>query len=570
MEQSAIVLNLTILLAAALVGGMIAHRFKQPVVLGYLVVGAIIGPYAFGLVNDLVLIEGAATIGVALLMLTLGLEVSFNQLKQVGKVGLWGGIAQILVTTLLASVTGLLLFHWSWNEAILVGMIISLSSTMVGLKVLIDRGELDSIHGRIMMAILILQDISVVLMIMVEPFLVGGITSKILLTGALTILSIVLFIGIAIIAGIWILPWLMGRVGGVRSRELFLLTILVISLGSALGTQSLGLSTVFGAFLIGLVLRETKFAHQALAEITPLRDIFAALFFVSLGMLLNLKFVYSNWRLVAFGVSLIIIIKILSVYGIVSFFGYRGRVAFLTGVGIFQIGEFGFILAKDGVNRSIISQQSYELIVASAVITMLLTPLLIGITSRLYKGTSPIYKEFGGKTTLDPLTKETRVNDVVIAGYGRIGQSVAQFLTLAQIPYSVIEIDPEVAFNVRCEGVSCIYGDASNSYVLSQLDLTRAKVMIVTFPDPIAAVAACKAALALNPNLKVIARVHRPADQNALEQLGVQELINPEYEASLEFLRRLLLITGKSKGEINRIMSAATKDKDVASLTQEE
>ena len=162
------------------------------------------------------------------------------------------------------------------------------------------------------------------------------------------------------------------------------------------------------------------------------------------------------------------------------------------------------------------------------------------------------------------------MNDVVIAGYGRIGQSVAQFLVLAQIPYSVIEIDPEVAFNVRCEGVSCIYGDASNSYVLSQLELTRAKVMIVTFPDPIAAVAACKAALALNPNLKIIARVHRPADQNTLEKLGVQELINPEYEASLEFLRRLLLITGRSKSELNRIMSAATKDKDVASLTQEE
>ena len=571
MEQSTIVLNLTILLAAALVGGMIAHRFKQPVVLGYLIIGAVIGPYAFGLVTDLVLIQATATIGVALLMLTLGLEVSFNQIKQVGRVGLLGGIAQILVTTLLVFVVGLLVFHWPWNEALLVGMIISLSSTMVGLKVLMDRAELDSVHGRIMMAILILQDISVVLMIMIEPFLSKGETSNILMTGGLTILSIVLFIGIAIVTGIWILPWLMGRVGGVRSRELFLLTILVICLGSALGTQALGLSTVFGAFLIGLVLRETKFAHQALAEVTPLRDIFAALFFVSLGMLLNLHFVYSNWRMVILGIGLIIVIKILSVYGVLSFFGYRGRVAFLVGVGLFQIGEFGFILAQDGVNRSIISQQTYDLIVASAVITMLLTPLFMSITSRFGRKATIALVNIGEKKTITSLAeKSSHTTDIVIAGYGRIGQSIAQFLSTAKIPYSVVEIDPEVVFKVRCEGVTCIYGDASNTYVLSKMDLSRVKILIVTFPDPIAVLTTCKAALALNPNLQIIARVHRPAEREALAKMGVQELISPEYEASLEFLRRLLIVSGRSKSEVNKIMTAATMDKEVASLTQEE
>jgi CPA2 family monovalent cation:H+ antiporter-2 len=570
-EQPSFVLNLTILLAAALVGGMVAHRFKQPVVLGYLIIGAVIGPYALGLVSDLVLIQGTAAIGVTLLMLTLGLEVSFSQFKQVGRVGLWGGVAQILVTILLTFVIGLLIFHWPWNEAVLVGMIISLSSTMVGLKVLMERGEMDSVHGRIMMAILILQDISVVLMIIVEPFLSSGNISSILLTGAITIISIVLFIGVAIIVGIWILPWLMGRVGGVRSRELFLLTILVICLGSALGTQAVGLSTVFGAFLIGLVLRETKFVHQALAEITPLRDIFAASFFVSLGMLLNLQFVYSNWRLVILGVGLVIIIKIVSVYGVVRFFGYHGRTALLAGVGMFQIGEFGFILAQDGLNRSIISQQSYDLIVASAVITMLLTPLFVSITSRLYTRTSTSYIEFGKEKALSQFDKEKGpvVSDVVIAGYGKIGQSVAQFLTIAGIPYNVIEIDPEVVFKVRCDGISCIYGDASNNYVLSQLNLSQSKVLIVTFPDPVAVLTTCRAALAINPELKVIARVQRAADQEALEKIGIKELINPEYEASLEFLRRLLITTGKNKADINRIMTEATKEKDVASLTQE-
>jgi CPA2 family monovalent cation:H+ antiporter-2 len=565
------VLNLTILLAAALIGGMIAHRFKQPVVLGYLVIGAIIGPYAFGLVSDLVLIQGTAAIGVTLLMLTLGLEVSFTQFKQVGSVGLWGGIAQIVVTIIITFVIGILVFHWAWNEAVLVGMILSLSSTMVGLKVLMERGELDSVHGRIMMAILILQDISVVLMIIIEPFLSGGIISDILLTGAITVISIVLFIGIAIATGIWVLPWLMGSVGGVRSRELFLLTILVICLGSALGTQAVGLSTVFGAFLIGLVLRETKFVHQALAEITPLRDIFAASFFVSLGMLLNLRFVYANWRLVILGVALVIIIKIVSVSGVVRFFGYRGRTALLAGVGMFQIGEFGFILAQDGVNRGIISAQTYDLIVASAVITMLLTPLVVNLTSRLYRRTSASYVEFGKEKALSQAVSKNQPlqSDVVIAGYGKIGQTVAQFLTIASIQYSVIEIDPEVVFKIRCDGISCIYGDASNNYVLSQLNLDRSKVLIVTFPDPFAVLTTCKVALAINPDLKIIARVQRPVDQEALEKIGIKELINPEYEASLEFLRRLLITIGKNRSEINRIMTEATREKDVASLTQE-
>jgi len=280
MEQSDFVMNFTILLGAALVGGMVAHRLRQPVILGYLVVGVAIGPHALGLVNDLVLIEAAATIGVALLMLTLGLEVSFAQLRQVGKVGLWGGIAQILITFALGVIVANTLFGWSLSQAALFGLVISLSSTMVCFKILMERGELDSMHGRIMIAILILQDISVVLMMVVIPIL-GDAGQNLPLTLAMAIGKAVLFVGIAIVSGIWLLPWLMGRVGGVRSRELFLLTVLVLCLGAAVGTQILGLSVVFGAFLIGLVLRQTRFSHQALAEITPLRDIFAALFFVS-------------------------------------------------------------------------------------------------------------------------------------------------------------------------------------------------------------------------------------------------------------------------------------------------
>lgn len=570
MEQSSFVVNLTILLAAALVGGMIAHRLRQPVILGYLVVGGIIGPYAFGLVRDVVLIEAAATIGVALLMLTLGLEVSFSQLRQVGRVGLWGGIAQIFVTALLAAGVAVTILKWSWPQATLFGLIVSLSSTMVCLKVLMDRGELDSLHGRIMIAILILQDISVVLMIVVEPIF-GKNASNLPLALAVTVLSIVLFIGIAIVAGLWVLPWLIGRIGGVRSRELFLLTVLVICLGAALGTESLGLSAVFGAFLIGLVLRETRFAHQALAEITPLRDIFAALFFVSLGMLLDPRFVLANWPLVIMTVGLIVLIKILTVFGIIRFFGYSGRVAALAGAGIFQIGEFGFIIAQDGVNIGVFSTEAFALIVASAIITMLLTPFSMSIMSRVYTQPAPPPLKGGKKTeaALLPSAYEAPIGEVLIAGYGRIGQSVAHSLSDAGIPYTVIEIDPEVVFKVRCGGTTCIYGDASNTHVLAKLNLARAKVLIVTFPDPIAVLTTVKAARAIIPDLKIIARVHRNKDGDSLRELGVTDLISPEYEASLEFLRRLLMVTGRSKSDISRIMTEATRDKEVAELAQD-
>jgi len=566
MQQSVLVTNLTILLAAALVGGMIAHRLKQPVILGYLAVGGVIGPYALGLVRDVELVEATATIGVALLMLTLGLEVSFSQLRQVGRVGLWGGIAQMVVTALLTTVAAVFVFRWSWPEATIFGLIVSLSSTMVCLKVLMDRGELDSLHGRIMVAILILQDIAVVLMIVVEPIFGQGISS---LPMALlfTLLSVAAFVGLAIVSGIWILPWLMGRIGGVRSRELFLLTVLVICLGAALGTQTVGLSAVFGAFLIGLVLRETRFAHQALAEITPLRDIFAALFFVSLGMLLDLKFVTANWPMVVIAVSLVVTIKSLTVFGVLRSFGYSGRVAVLTAAGLFQIGEFGFILAQGGVKFGIISADSYALIVASAIVTMLLTPLSLSVTARLYGRLSPV-PELPGKTVPLAPDGEPAAGEVVIAGFGRIGQSVAHSLADAGIPYSVIEIDPEVVFKVRCGGTACIYGDASNAHVLARLNLSRARVLIVTFPDPMAVFTTVKAARAINPGLKIIARVQRVKDGETLLKMGVQDLVSPEYEASLEFLRKTLIATGHTRSDTNKIVTAAAMDKKVAELAE--
>lgn len=571
MEQLSQLVTLAILLTAALVGGMIAHRLRQPVILGYLIIGVAVGPHALGLVDDVELIEAVATMGVALLMFTLGLEISIAQLREVGRVGLWGGIAQILVTFGLGLAVGIVLFGWAITQAILFGLIISLSSTSVCLKILMERGELSSVQGRIMLAILIFQDITVVVMMVVMPLL-GGVAESLPMALAVAVGKAFLFIAVGIVAGRWVLPWLMGRVGGVRTRELFLLTVLVMCLGAAIGTHIFGLSVVFGAFLVGLVLRETRFVHQALAEITPLRDIFAALFFVSLGMLLAPEFLISNWASVAMMVAVIASLKLLVVFVIVRLFGYSSRIAFLTGAGLFQIGEFGFILAQGGINMGIISEQLYSLILASAIITMLLTPISISLASWLFPR---LVSKAGARGVVAreaaPASAPSEIlNRVVVAGYGRVGQNIAQGLQDAEIPYLVIDIDPERVAAAKATSRPRMYGDATNFNVLEKAGLDKARALVITYPDPLAVVTTAKTALSINPELKILARVHRVREADILKGLGISELVSPEYEASFRFIKRLLNILELEKEERRRILALVRKDEEIAEFNPDQ
>lgn len=571
MQQFDPVVSIAVLLAAGLVGGMVAHRLRQPVILGYLVIGVAVGPHALGWVGDLELIEAAATIGVALLMFTLGLEISLTQLREVGKLGLWGGFIQITATFGLGLLVGVSLFQWPFSQAALFGLIISLSSTAVCLKILMERGELTSVQGRIMIALLIFQDISVVVMVLIMPLL-GGAAENVPLTLAMAAGKVALFIGMTIVAGRWVLPWLMGRVGGVRARELFLLTVLVLCLGAAVGTQIFGLSIVFGAFLVGLVLRETRFVHQALAEITPLRDIFATVFFVSLGMLLDPLFLVRNWVWVAIIVGVIIILKLLVVFSLVRLFGRSTRIAFLTGAGLFQIGEFSFILAQGGINNGIISDRFYSLILASAIITMLLTPVSINLASRLFSRLARTAdgKRIVAREVLSVQVSPETINRVVIAGYGRVGQNIAQGLQDAGIPYLVIDIDPERVSEARSSGRPRIYGDASNFHLLNKAGLDKARALVITYPDPMAVVTTAKAALSINPELKILARVHRAKEANMLKGLGITELVSPEYEASFRFIKRLLNIIGLEKKERRRVLALVRRDKEIAEFNPDE
>ncbi len=562
MEQSPFVV-IAILLVAAVVGGMLAHRFRQPLILGYLVIGVTVGPYALGLVSNTETVETLATMGVALLMFTLGLETSFSQLRQIGRVGLFGGILQIFATFILGLLAGMGIFRWSLDQSLLFGLIISMSSTAVCMKILMDRGELDSVHGRIMIAILILQDLVVVIMTVAVP-LMGGPVEGIAMALIQALGRALLFSAAAIASGLWLLPWIMGRIGGVRTRELFLLVVLTLCIGAALGTQIFGLSSVFGAFLIGLVLHESKFAHHALSEITPLRDIFATLFFVSLGMLFDVTFMVRNWPLVLLSVAVIIVIKFGVVYGIVQLFGYQRRVSILTGAGIYQIGEFGFILAQMGITAGVVTEQFYSLILASAIITMLLTPVSMSLAGRFYRRLDwvPPLPHFGHLVPLARIEQNSTIqNDrILLAGYGRIGENMARGLDEAGMEYAVIDIDSERIAAARKLGRVCIHGDASNPVVLATAGINNIKVMAVTFPDPVAVVNAAKTALELNPKIKVVARVHREREARDLRELGEIDLISPEYEASVEFVKRTLTSAGWQQKDINK---AILPEKDI-------
>lgn len=562
MEELGLFVNLVIILIAALVGGMIARRLKLPVILGYLLGGIAVGPYGFGLVSDIGEIETLATIGVALLLFTLGLEFSLKTLRQMGRVAILGGMAQILATVALGLVVGLLL-RWSLQEAVFFGFLIALSSTMIVLKLLMERGELDTAYGRVMIGILLVQDLAIVPMMVILPA-IGDSEAGLLSALGMAALKAVLFLGAMVVLGLWVLPWIMRRVAGVRSRELFLLSVVALCLGTAFGTYFFGLSVALGAFVAGLLISESDYAHQALAEVIPLRDIFATLFFVSLGMLIDPSFLMDNIATVSVVVIAIIGGKFIICALIPRLFGYSAKAMLFVGAGLFQIGEFSFVLAAAALSLGVISKDLYDLTLTSAVITILLTPFALSLASALY---SRLSQREGVARFLarraDPVLTGGGLqltSHAVICGHGRVGRSLAGVLERRGFSYLVIDCDPRVIDTLRARGVPCIYGDASNPEIISRAGLAKAKILVITIPDPIAAELTVSNALKINPKLNVVARVHLDSEAEKLRALGVAELVRPEFEAGLEMVRHTLHRFGVSSPEIQYIVNTLREE----------
>ncbi|MFQ5826480.1 MAG: cation:proton antiporter [Dehalococcoidia bacterium] len=548
--------DLVIILAAALIGGLLTHHLRQPILLGYLLGGIVIGPFALGWVQDLAAVETLATVGVVLLLFALGMEFSLGELRRLGRIGVGGGVAQILATALLGLAIGRFLLHWSWTEAIFFGLLISLSSTMIVLKSLAERGEIDSVQGRIMIGILLVQDLSVAPMMVILPSL--GQEEGVGVALGMAALKAGVFLGVIVIIGLWVLPRLLRRTAELRSRELFLLAVITLGLGAAAGTQVFGLSLAFGAFVAGLVVGQSQFAHQALADVIPLRDTFAALFFVSLGMLTDPAFIAQNLSVVLLVAGAIVLGKFLILFLLARLFGYSLKTGLFVGVGLIQIGEFSFVLARAGLNSGVISEYLYSLTLASALITILLTPIAMSLASALYtrleriEGLAPLLTASG-----QSILKEEDIdlsNHVVICGHGRVGRNLSLVLEEHHVPYVVIDLNPQVISELRERGVPAIYGDASNPVVLSRSLIPKARVLVLSYPDPLALIGAATNALKINPDLDIVARVHRDSEAELLERLNITELVRPEFEAGLEIIRHTMRCYGMGFTQIQHIV----------------
>ena len=486
MEESELILDLAIALGLALVGGLIARLLKQPALLGYLIAGIVIGPYALGLIQNTADIQILATIGVVLLLFTLGIEFSFRELKRVKNIAIFGGIAQIAATTALGVFVGMSLLGQSLHEAIAFGFMIALSSTMVVIGMLVSRGESNSVHGRVMIGILLLQDIAAAFAMFILPVLGTGDGSLLPVLGV-AFLKAGVFIALVVVAGIWLIPRVLRRVALRQSRELFVILVAALALGSAFAAYYFGLSAALGAFAIGLMVSESDFAHQALGDMVPLRDLFSALFFVSIGMLIDLSFLAANIIPLLILVAVIVFGKFAILSGITRSFGYRGKPVPLVGAGMTQVGEFSFVLAQLGLSTGIITMYSYSMILGSAVITIILTPFVFALASKLaVRQKSEVMRITSGEKGQPNIGHPIFSGHVIICGHGRVGSNVAHTLTQLNIPYVVTDLDPVTISELQSSGISCIYGDAGSQKVLYEAGVKDAKALVLAIPDQVA------------------------------------------------------------------------------------
>ncbi len=553
----ALVADLSLVLLAALAGGFLAQRLGQPLMVGYVLAGVLVGPFTGGLtvvnVHD---IEQLAELGVALLLFSLGLELSFRELKPVRAVALGGATIQIIVTMALGAALGLAL-GWAWQPALWFGALISLSSTMVALKTIQAQGRRGTLSSRVMFGILVVQDLAVVPLMIVLPELsdpAGGLVR----IGAAALRAILL-LGVIVLVATRLVPRLLAFVARWNSRELFLLSTTTLALGVGYVTWSFGLSMALGAFVAGLVINESEYAHQALSDIVPLRDLFGMLFFVSVGMLLDPALVWQQLGALVFVVIAIVVGKATILGGVVRAFGYWNVVPLAVGLTLFQVGEFAFVLARVGLSSGAIGNDVYTLTLNAAIVTMVLTPAVSGLTSVLYKRLWP-HRSREAFEAIN-LPRAGLSNHVLIAGWGRVGRSIGDALTHLGLPYVLVEFDDRRVRQARVAGVPVIYGDASQTVVLEAAGVGLARAMLVTvpaFPDVRSIVSAARQVRA---DLPIIARADGTEAIHGLYALGVQEVASPEFEAAIEMTRQALIHLNVPAYDILRVAGVIRRER---------
>jgi monovalent cation:H+ antiporter-2, CPA2 family len=546
-EDFRLIIDLVTVLGVAAVGGLLASLLRQPVLLGYLLAGMIVGPAGLGFIKEVVQVETLAQFGVAFLLFALGVGFSLSELRKVQAISLGGGGLQIVLTILVTAGISLGV-GWVTSPAqgVFLGGILSLSSTAVVLRCLMDRNETESTHGQVMLGILVVQDLAVGLMLAVLPALDKP-PEEIGLAIAWALAQIAMIAAGAIVAGIWVIPRLLRLLARTESRELFLLGVVVLCLSIALLTEQLGLSIEMGAFIAGLMISEVEYADQTLAYVEPLRDIFATLFFASIGILIDPVFLWNNLELILGLVALVILGKFLIITPLVKAFGYSWKTALLTGVGLAQIGEFSFVLASEGQSLGLVSRQVYLLLLGTTAVTLVVTPFVLKAMPQLFRWAEAVpwlQSYLGASEEVLGSSDEERQNHIIICGYGRVGQSVVQLLQDYEHPILVIDQNESVVQQLREAKIPYIYGNAASPQVLEKAQVGQALGMAITLPDPMSIRLCLKRSLEFAPDLDVIVKAKSDRDIELLYQLGAKEVVQPEFEASLEMSAHLLFGMG--------------------------
>lgn len=532
--------ELGLLLLAALAGGLGAHLLRQPPLVGYVLAGVALA--ALPQAAESAPFELFAQVGLVLLLFTAGVEFSLSDLWRARRLAFYGtpvGMAMIV-----GLVTGLgVLAGWSVKQAAAVGLAASVMSTAVLFKSLHDRNEMGSAHGKILVAVSLAQDLTAVLLMAFLPVLASGgevLQDKVLAFARAAALVPLLWFGRRVV------PTVLSWVASARSMELFLVTVVVLAVGTAALASSLGLSPALGAFLAGLVVSESEFAHETLARVLPLRDVFVALFFLSVGLLVRPETLALHLPTVL-GIAAVVVLGNSLVWAsVVRAAGYPLRVAVLCGLGLGQIGEFSYLLAASAVDAGLMDRALYQSVLGASLITVLINALLFRTHPRWLETWLARHEEPTPGIPIEAGTGRPLESHVVLCGFGRVGQEVAQALEAFGIPYAVVDLDPESLQTARSRGAVAVFGDVGSSRALRRAGVDRARLVVVAVPDPGAAFRGVQRVRQLNPEVPVLARAHHAAHRALLLEAGATEVVQPEVEAALTIIRHTLDWVGVS------------------------
>jgi CPA2 family monovalent cation:H+ antiporter-2 len=550
--------DFVLIVVAGLFGGMLARWLRLPLLVGYVIAGIFVGPNTGGpTVGQLQDIETLAEIGVALLLFSLGLEVSFRDLATVRRVALIGGPIQIVVTMAAGAAAVVYGLGIPLTEGLWFGAMISVSSTMVVLKVLAAQGVTSTLASKVMIGLLLVQDLAVIPMLIILPQLGNpdGLAARVgqSLALAAVILALVYF------AGTRLLPPLFRRILSWGSRELFLVAVVATAVGVGAAMHAAGFSFALGAFVAGLILSESEFSHQALSDVVPLRDIFGLMFFVTVGMLFEPSYAMHHPALIA-GVVVAIFAGKALIFGVIArVFGYQHMAPWIVGLGLSQIGEFSFVLARSGFNANLVSKAVYDLGLTATVVTMAVSPVVASAALPLGRA----WRRWAGpeRTSTPIVVTETALKDhVVIAGFGRIGRAIASALVDAGIPFLVVESSYSLMADVEASGFLSLWGDITRDEILHAAHIRDAKMLLLTMPDQSTVNLAVERGRALSPDLILVARSTNIRYLRHLRELGVSVAVQPEFEGGLEMVRQGLLRYGRDEADTARIVDRLRRE----------